>query len=165
MTAAARRGGEAHLVLRVTPDPLLRRVSAPVERFDRSLRGLVQDMQHVMSRHQGIGLAAPQVGVELRLFVCEIGGEVLAIVNPRIRLCETGTEVMAEGCLSLPGVSVPVTRASAALVQGHDPRGTAVSFVAQGLWARVVQHEADHLDGRLITDYASKCGASNETSG
>jgi len=142
------------LTLRTLPDPVLRLPCEPVEAFDRHLRELVEEMRQLMLRHRGIGLAAPQAGVTLRLFVGEIDGRRLSVVNPRLRACQTASEEGVEGCLSLPGVEVPVTRATAVEVRGRTPAGRALSFVAEGLWARLVQHEVDHLNGRLISDYA-----------
>jgi peptide deformylase len=142
----------ASLTLRTLPDPVLRVTCAPVDAFDRSLRELVEGMRELMREHQGIGLAAPQAGVALRLFIGEIDGRRLAVVNPRLRTCGKSTREGVEGCLSLPGVEVAVTRASVAEVKGLTPEGRAVSFVVEGLWARLIQHEVDHLDGRLICD-------------
>jgi peptide deformylase len=110
-------------------------------------------MRQLMLQHQGIGLAAPQAGAALRLFIGEIDGRRLSVVNPRLQTCGQSTQDGVEGCLSLPGIEVAVTRASVVEVKGLTPEGRAFSFVAEGLWARLVQHEVDHLDGRLICDY------------
>jgi peptide deformylase len=146
------------LALRVLPDPVLRLVCEPVETFGRPLRELVEELHRLMVRHRGIGLAAPQAGLARRLFVGAIDGQRLCVVNPRLLPCGTGSEEAVEGCLSLPGVEVPVARTSAVEVRGRTPDGTPLSFVAEGLWARLVQHEVDHLDGRLICDYAVATG-------
>jgi peptide deformylase len=148
------RDPAASPALRTQPDPVLRLVCEPVDAFDRSLRELAEEMRQLMLRHRGIGLAAPQAGVTLRLFVAEVDGRRLSIVNPRLQACGAGAEEGVEGCLSLPGVEVPVTRAKAVEVRGRTPEGKALSFIAEGLWARLVQHEVDHLNGRLICDYA-----------
>jgi peptide deformylase len=129
-------------------------VCEPVDAFDRPFRELVEEMRQLMRRHRGIGLAAPQAGFALRLFVGEIDGRGLSVVNPRLRACGAGTEDGVEGCLSLPGVEVPIARPTAVEVKGLTPEGKALSFVAEGLWARLVQHEVDHLNGRLICDHA-----------
>lgn len=141
------------LALRTLPDPVLRLVCEPVDAFDRPFRELVEEMRQLMLRHRGIGLAAPQAGVALRVFVGEIDGRRLSVVNPWLRACGTGSEDGVECCLSLPGVEVPIARARAVEVRGRTPEGKALSFVAEGLWARLVQHEVDHLNGRLICDY------------
>jgi peptide deformylase len=148
----------ASLTLRILPDPVLRLVCEPVDAFDRPLRELVEELRQLMIRHQGIGLAAPQAGVARRLFLGEIEGRRLCVVNPRLRACGVSSEEAVEGCLSLPGVEVPVARTRAVEVRGWTPEGRALSFVAEGLWARLVQHEVDHLDGRLICDYAPAPG-------
>ena len=147
------RASSGSLALRTLPDPLLRLVCDPVDAFDRSLRELVEEMRQLMQRHQGIGLAAPQAGVALRLFVGEIDGRRLSVVNPRLQACGAGSEEGVEGCLSLPGLEFPVPRAKAVEVRGRTPEGKAQSFIAEGLWARLVQHEVDHLNGRLICDH------------
>jgi len=144
----------ASLVLRTVPDPVLRLVCEPVDAFDRPLRELVEEMHQLMLRHRGIGLAAPQAGVGLRLFIGEIDDQRLSVVNPRIQAFGARAEEAVEGCLSLPGVEVPVIRPSVIELSGWTPEGKALSFVAEGLWARVVQHEVDHLNGRLICDHA-----------
>jgi peptide deformylase len=148
------RDPAASLVLRTVPDLVLRSVCEPVDAFDRTLRELVEEMRQLMLRHQGIGLAAPQAGIAQRFFVVEIEGRRLSIVNPRLLRCGAGSETGVEGCLSLPGVEVPVSRAEAVELRGRTPEGKAVTLTVEGLWARVVQHEVDHLNGRLICDHA-----------
>jgi peptide deformylase len=145
----------ASLVLRTAPDPVLRSVCEPVDTFDRALCELVEEMRQLMLRHEGVGLAAPQAGIPLRLFVAEIDGRTLSVVNPRLLRCGSGSETAVEGCLSLPGVEVPVSRAEAVEVRGRTPDGKAVALTLEGFWARVVQHEVDHLNGRLICDHAA----------
>jgi peptide deformylase len=147
-------GAAAALTLRTVPDPVLRLVCEPVDAFDRPLRELVEEMHELMLRHGGIGLAAPQAGVGLRILVGEIDDRRLSVVNPRILAHGARLEEAVEGCLSLPGVEVPVTRPRVIELRGWTPKGKALSFVAEGLWARVVQHEVDHLNGRLISDHA-----------
>jgi peptide deformylase len=148
----------ASLVLRTVPDPVLRCVCEPVDAFDRALREVVEEMRQLMLWHQGIGLAAPQAGIALRLFVAEIDGRPLSVANPRLLRCGPGSETAVEGCLSLPGVEVPVSRAQAVKVRGRTPDGRAVTLTVEGLWARVVQHEVDHLNGRLICDHPAVAG-------
>ncbi len=150
------------LELRTAPDPVLRAVCEPVEAFGRPLRELVDEMLRLMRLRRGVGLAAPQVGIERRLFVAEIEGRRLEVVNPRLFLCGRASAKAVEGCLSLPGVEVEVSRAVAVQMSGRTPEGAGVSLVLQGLWARVVQHEVDHLDGRLLCDHAPTPGATAE---
>jgi peptide deformylase len=124
-----------------------------VEQFDEELRSLVERMKRLMNDARGIGLAATQVGVLQRVFVFEPEGEAAhAIVNPRI--VETSDERLTEeeGCLSLQEVRVPVERSTKVTIEGKDPNGDDVRFELEGLSARVVQHEYDHLDGVLIID-------------
>jgi peptide deformylase len=124
----------------------------PVEQFDSELRDLVNEMLILMRANNGIGLAAPQVGIVKRLFVCELEDHAVCIINPRMRNAK-GRSEMVEGCLSLPGVHVNVTRSDQILVRCFDLSGRRRRFKISGLWARVVQHELDHLNGLLICDY------------
>ena len=143
------------LSLRLHPDPVLRDVCHPVERFDRWLSDVLDEMLTLMRVHKGIGLAAPQVGITRRLFVAEIQGQPLCLVNPTI-VMGSGIDQMVEGCLSLPDVHANVQRNWQIEVQGFDAQGRKRKHRVDGLWARVVQHETDHLDGVLICDKASR---------
>ena len=143
----------AVLSVRRYGDPVLRRRARDVEAVTPEIRRLVDDMVDTMYDEVGIGLAAPQVGVSLRLMVVgdEEGGGVQALVNPAI--IERGGEVKAEeGCLSLPGIFASVTRAEWVTLEARDLEGRLVSITARGLRARVFQHEIDHLDGVLFID-------------
>jgi peptide deformylase len=140
------------LSLRFYPDPLLRGLCFPVGRFDSWLSDLLADMLELMRAHEGVGLAAPQVGITKRLFVAEIQGCSMCLVNPVIT-ARSGSDRMDEGCLSLPGVSVDVQRDWQIEVQGFDAQGRRQTHRVEGLWARVMQHEIDHLDGVLICDH------------
>ena len=143
----------AVLKVRKYGDPVLRRRALPVAEITPEIRRMVDDMIETMYDEVGIGLAAPQVGISLRLMV--VGHEktvgARAIVNPVI--AEQGGEVTAEeGCLSLPGIFAPVARAEWVRLDGQDLEGQPVSIKARGLTARVFQHEMDHLDGVLFID-------------
>ena len=140
------------LSLRIYPDSVLREVCKPVERFDSELRGLLDEMLRLMHAKEGIGLATPQVGITRRLFVCEIDGQSMSLVNPEIE-GGVGSDSMVEGCLSLPDMRVCVTRRQGICVAGYEARGRKKQFEATGLWARAIQHEIDHLDGILICDH------------
>lgn len=147
-----------HLSLVVYPDAMLRAVCEPVERFDSSLQDVVQEMFDLLQACAGIGLAGPQVGLQQRVMIGHIEGQPVCLVNPEIQdTSEPG--VKAEGCLSLPGVQVNVARPERLRVAGYDPCGRKTSFGATGLWARVMQHEIDHLNGVLICDHARPSGA------
>jgi peptide deformylase len=141
------------LVLRLYPDRMLRELCQPVRAFDSSLGDFAQEMHTLMRRYQGIGLAAPQVGILSRVIVADIGDGPVFVVNPTI-VKKAGVGSMTEGCLSLPGTQVDVQRALAVVIKGWDARGKAIRFRSHGLLARVLQHEIDHLDGILILDYA-----------
>lgn len=136
------------------PDPVLKKVCAPVEGFGPELKALAGKMLALMHAAEGAGLAGPQVGILIRLFVCNPTGEPgddLVCVNPRfIEL--TGAEEKEEGCLSIPGVSVTMRRATHAVMEAWDTDGKPFQRTGCDLEARIWQHEADHLEGRLITD-------------
>jgi len=134
------------------PDRILRTVCQPVETFDSALRDLVAEMLFLMRHHRGIGLAAPQVGVPQRLMVSCLEEHPLVLANLEVKDCGTPRDFV-EGCLSLPGVQVNVRRPERIRVTGYDGYGQRRSFGAVGLWARVLQHELDHLNGVLICDY------------
>ena len=143
----------AVLKMRRYGDPALRRRAEPVGPVTPELRKLASDMIDTMYDEAGIGLAAPQVGVSLRLMVVgdERGRDPRPLINPVI--AEQGGEVTAEeGCLSLPGIFAEVTRAEWVRLDAHDLDGEPVSIRARGLQARVFQHELDHLDGILFID-------------
>jgi peptide deformylase len=140
------------------PDPILRELCQPVEHLDDTILGLVQRMIELMRAQKGIGLAGPQVGVLLRLFVCNPTGEPgddMVCINPELADL-AGAEEREEGCLSLPDVSVPIRRATHARIRACDATGKPYERDGEDLWARVWQHESDHLDGRLIVDYMSE---------
>jgi peptide deformylase len=143
--------------IRQYPDPVLRMKAREVTEFDDDLRSLVARMKQLMQEAQGVGLAANQVGIIRRVFVFQRGergedGDLIAVVNPVI--VETGpeSEVDDEGCLSMQGVTVPIERPTAVTLTGQDETGADLRLELEGLSARVVQHELDHLDGTLILD-------------
>ena len=142
--------------LRINKDPILRRKAVEVRNFDFSLSSLTENMFETMYDSKGIGLAAPQIGISQRLIVIdieEIDAEFppLALVNPTITE-SSGEELGEEGCLSLPDFRAIVRRFTEISINAQNIDGQAVHFSAQGLMARVLQHEIDHLDGILITD-------------
>lgn len=139
------------------PDPRLRQPCAPVESFDDDLKALVARMLELMKNAEGVGLAAPQVGISRRLFVCNITGEsgdAMAFVNPQLADFE-GDESAEEGCLSIPEVNVTVKRAKHCRIDACDLDGNPIAYEGTDLAARCWQHECDHLDGRLIIDRMS----------
>jgi peptide deformylase len=140
------------LPIRKLGDPVLREVSRPVERFDDSLRRLVDDMFETMYAAPGVGLAANQVGIAMRFFVYDDGdGSLGFVANPELSDLRK-EDVREEGCLSVPGPFYPTARALRVHLRGQDVDGTALDVKAEGLLARIFQHETDHLDGRLYID-------------
>jgi len=143
-------------------DPVLHTPAAPVERFDDELARLVADMHETMDAAPGVGLAAPQIGVPLRVFVWhypdqEEGPARGVAVNPRLwqsplGIDELDAETESEGCLSFPGERFPLRRADAVLLQAQDLEGAPFELRATGWFARIFQHEHDHLDGVLYVD-------------
>jgi peptide deformylase len=139
--------------IRQYPDFALRMRAKEVTEFDDYLTALVERMMHTMEDAQGVGLAATQLGILQRVFVFTLEDEApQAIVNPRIVDHSKEAETEEEGCLSLEGVRVPVERPAKVTIEGLDPEGRDVRLELEGLGARVVQHESDHLDGVLIID-------------
>ncbi|TMK30724.1 MAG: peptide deformylase [Actinobacteria bacterium] len=142
----------AVLRIRKLGDPVLREKARPVERFDGTLRRLVDDMLETMYAAPGVGLAAPQVGVSLRLFVYDDGeGNTGAVANPELSDLED-EETRDEGCLSIPGPFYPTVRSLRATLRGQDAEGRPLELRGEGLLARIFQHETDHTQGVLYID-------------
>jgi peptide deformylase len=139
-------------------DPVLKTAAAPVDRFDAGLQAQVERMAALMGDALGVGLAAPQLGLSMRLLVYRVGEDapVVALANPQVEWASEDEEAMAEGCLSIPGIHVDVERPIHVRVRARDPAGEERLVEASGLEARVIQHEIDHLDGVLILDRTSK---------
>ena len=152
------RRAAAMTFIRRLGDPVLKSRATEVDRFDDSLRRQVSRMAGIMGDALGVGLAAPQLGISQRLLVYRVGPDapVIALANPRIEWASDDAEVIDEGCLSIPGVSVDVERPVHVLVRAHDEEGTDRLIEASGLEARVIQHEMDHLDGVLILDRTTR---------
>jgi len=138
--------------IRTFGDPVLKSRATPVKDFDETLEHLAEEMMRVMREAEGVGLAANQIGHLKRIFVATHEDEQYAIVNPVIEECSEVTDKDIEGCLSIPETRVEVERPTAVTVSGHDPSGEPVRLEAEGLLARIFQHEIDHLDGVLILD-------------
>lgn len=130
---------------------VLRRRAKPVGKVSAEVRALIDDMITTMHEANGLGLAAPQVGVSRRVFVAEVEDRLHVFVDPEI-LERSGEDVSTEGCLSIPGVVAEVPRAQRLVVRGKNRRGRGITLDADGLLARVIQHEVDHLDGILFLD-------------
>ena len=142
----------AILTIRIIGDPVLRTRAEEVTEFGPELAKLVADMEETMEDVEGAGLAAPQVGVSLRVFTYRIDGVAGHIVNPVLELSEDRQEDQVEGCLSIPGIGFPVPRYRWTRVTGQDKDGNPVTIEGEGMLARCFQHETDHLDGVLYID-------------
>jgi peptide deformylase len=144
--------------LRIVGDPVLKQQTVPVTVFDSKLEKLASLMLEVMEREEGVGLAANQIGVLSRVLVWkhpESDTERYVLVNPRIVERSEACCTEPEGCLSVPGASMEVTRAEEVVVEAQDLTGELISMHVTGILARIVQHEVDHLDGYLILDRTS----------
>ncbi len=137
--------------IRLFGDPVLRTPASPVVDFDRELRRLVQDLTDTMLDAPGAGLAAPQIGVGLRVFTWYVDGEVGHLVNPDLTLSEE-TQDGEEGCLSIPDLTFDCRRALRVVARGFDMHGEPVTIEGSELLARAIQHETDHLDGILFVE-------------
>jgi peptide deformylase len=147
----------ARLPILEFPDPRLRTKAKPVPQVDATLRTLIDDMFETMYAAPGIGLAATQVNVHQRVLVIDVSethNQPLALVNPEI-VARDGIEETEEGCLSVPGIYETVKRADQIRVRALDRDGKQIEFDATGLLAVCIQHEIDHLDGKLFVDYLS----------
>ncbi len=147
------------------PDPVLRRKARPVTRFDNELQTLIDDMIETMREAPGVGLAAPQVGVSLRVIVVEYAQDeenedppkkLYVLVNPEIKTASEETEAGTEGCLSVPGWQGEVERSLVVTVKGRTRRGQPIKVKAKDWMARIFQHEIDHINGVVFTDRATK---------
>jgi len=143
------------------PDPRLKKKSTPVEKIDKEIEKLLDDMAETMYDAPGVGLAAPQVGINLRVIVIDISARqedspgLIELINPVIISTE-GVQVQEEGCLSIPGFSSEVKRKTKVKVQGLDRNGKLVEYEGNGLLDRAFQHEIDHIDGILYIDRLSR---------
>ena len=144
--------------IRKLGDPVLKSSATPVDRFDDSLRKQVSRMIGIMGDAYGVGLAAPQLGLSQRLLVYRVGPDAVpvALINPVKEWESNDEEVLDEGCLSIPGITVDVERPVHVRVRALDEEGETRLVEASGLEARVIQHEMDHLDGVLILDRTSR---------
>ncbi|MCC3274485.1 peptide deformylase [Arthrobacter sp. zg-Y20] len=142
----------AILTIRTLGDPVLRTRAEDVTDFGPELAKLVADMEETMEDVDGAGLAAPQVGVSLRVFTYRVGGQSGHVVNPVLELSEDRQEEQLEGCLSIPGLGYRAPRFRWARVTGVDLHGNPISIEGEGLLARCFQHETDHLNGSLYID-------------
>ena len=143
----------AILQIRTLPDPVLRQKAKRVTTIDGSIQKLIDDMIDTMRVNSGVGLAAPQIGVSLRLVVIEMPGEeVITLINPEV-IKKEGNRVVQEACLSVPGYQGEIKRAIAVKVKAQDRQGKEIRLKGKELLAQALEHETDHLDGTLYIDH------------
>ena len=133
---------------------VLKQQAQPIERIDKTIRTLLDDMAETMYKANSVGLAAPQVGQSIQVVVIDIGEGLLELINPTI-IRKEGTEIDTEGCLSVPGYFGDVERFEKVTVKGIDPHNKKVMIKAEGFLARIFQHEIDHLEGHLFIEKAT----------
>lgn len=149
-----RAAWERHPEIVKLGDPMLRKVARPITRFTQETHELIRRMSSIMKEANGLGLAAPQVGVSMRIVVYDAGDGLRVLINPRVVHSKGEQTEPAEGCLSVPGLQGTVARAKEIRVKAFDQRGKPLLRRMMDLEARVVQHEIDHLDGILFFDRA-----------
>lgn len=145
---------ETALKIRLFSDPSLRKKARPVKNITAQERDILSKMVQLMYEAKGIGLAAPQVGIDEAMLVMDIGSGLYKLINPKI-IKRKDAQTIEEGCLSIPGICLKVKRAKEVIVEAQDESAKPLHIEADGLLACVLQHEIDHLRGRLIVDYAS----------
>ncbi|HIZ77599.1 MAG TPA: peptide deformylase [Firmicutes bacterium] len=136
-------------------DEVLRQKCLPVKEINDTVRELLDDMAETMYRADGVGLAAPQIGITKRMIVVDVGEGLVELINPEL-VNGRGRQIDDEGCLSVVGVTGPVERYKTVMVKGLDRNGKGILIKAHGLFARALQHEMDHLDGILFIDKVKK---------
>lgn len=139
--------------IRRAGDPVLKEKAKPVAKITKTIRALLDDMVSTMREADGVGLAAPQIGVSMRVIVLDIGEGLVELINPEILEAE-GSETCTEGCLSIPGMYGEVERFTCVTVTGLDRNSNIVNIKGTGLLARALQHEIDHLEGVLFVERA-----------
>lgn len=137
------------------PDPILREVSVPVKNINANIHKLLDDMTETMYAANGVGLAAPQVGINKRVVVIDAGEGIIELINPEI-LAMDGEQIGPEGCLSIPGLTGEVKRAQKCKVKALDREGNEFVMEGEGLLSRAFQHEIDHLNGVLFIDLTNR---------
>ncbi|NQT06370.1 MAG: peptide deformylase [Candidatus Omnitrophica bacterium] len=136
------------------PNPLLRRSSRHIDLIKEEDKRLADDMLETMYLNHGVGLAAPQMGISKRIIVIDVGDGPIKLINPEV-VERRGSATGDEGCLSLPGIMVTVKRSEKIRYKGLDGDGKVIEGEAEGLLSKAIQHEIDHLNGKLVVDYAN----------
>jgi len=142
------------LHIRLYGDPVLRKRAKPVRDIGPAERILIQSMIDTLHEAKGVGLAAVQVGIERRIFVVDLGEGPMAFINPQV-IRKSGNSILEEGCLSIPGINVDIKRPIRIVLRYFDENGKRHERSFEELLARIILHENDHLNGRMIVDYAS----------
>ena len=141
------------LEIKKVGDDVLRQISSPVDKIDRDIKELIKNMNQTMIANDGIGIAAPQVNVLKRIILVRPNNKTYILINPDIKFKSKETAIDYEGCLSVPEKDVKVRRSKNIIVEFTDIDGERYNMEAKNLLARIIQHEVDHLDGKLIIDY------------
>ncbi len=141
--------------IRTYGDAVLRRVAQPVKQINAETKHIVERMVEAMIRANGVGLAAPQIGVSKRIIVLDLDGQLRILINPELVDTSEETEEALEGCLSVPGVDAQVPRKLKARIRGMNLEAETVTLEGEGVMARAIQHEIDHLNGVLFLDHLS----------
>lgn len=145
---------EIKLKLRLYGDKVLRKKSLPVKSVGTQEKALLEKMAEIMYTSGGIGLAAPQVGINKQMIIIDVGQGLNTLINPKIKK-KKGSWIMQEGCLSIPEVYVDIKRSKRVFIEGIDAANNKIAFWADEIFGRAIQHEIDHLRGKLIVDYVS----------
>lgn len=140
------------LKIKKYPDKVLRRNCIDVKEITKEEAELFEKMLFTMKHYCGVGLAAPQIGISRKLIVAEVEGKTVKLANPQL-IKTIGEDIMKEGCLSIPEIAIDIKRPYEITVKGLNEKGKDIEIKAEGLLARIIQHEIDHLKGRLIIDY------------
>ncbi|OGI16233.1 MAG: peptide deformylase [Candidatus Moranbacteria bacterium RBG_19FT_COMBO_42_6] len=155
----------AILPIRLYPDPILTKKAGKIQNAKNpEIQELILDMLETMEKNDGLGLAASQVGVSLRLCVINLDGKKYILINPKFKSRSWKKVVAEEGCLSFPGFFIPVKRHNAVIVKALDRSGKEIIIKAEGMLSRVLQHEIDHLEGIPFTKRKAKAAASDSSS-
>ena len=139
--------------IKILGEPILRKKARPVKKITEEERRIFEDMSRIMHEAGGVGLAANQIGVDKQMLVIDIGEGIMMLANPKI-LKKEGIAILEEGCLSLPQITLKIKRPKKILIECLDKDNCVIRFEADEMLARALQHEIDHLQGRLIIDYA-----------
>lgn len=137
-------------------DDVLRKTSLPVDKINKEIKDLIKNMNKTMMSNNGVGIAAPQVNVLKRIILVRPTNKTYTLINPNIKFKSEEKTIDCEGCLSVPGKNIKIERSKKIIVEFMNIDGEYYEMEAEDLFARVIQHETDHLDGKLITDYENK---------